>query len=360
MSLKLYQQLIIKRYIKSFLTIFFALTIFFVGIDIISNLDKLPQSANLKVLYAINTFFYFLTFTFELSLIFAMISTVFSLIKENELVVIYSFGFSKKEILKPFIYTISALVIFFIFLNNFSFFVNARQVANNILHYQKATKYETNLFLKFKNKYIYIDELNKFRKEGKNIEIFEVKDNKLISQIKATKGEFKDNFWLLSNITITKLPNIKDTIEDKRLIIAHKKTLKTLQGFKPSIMESLYKSAEGLTLGDSIKAIFLLKDKGINITSIKAKLYEILFFPLFSLFFAIIIFTRFPLQRREENLNLLASITYFITLMVWGVFFILIKISKSGSLPPEIGIILPILLLGLYALYIYKKKLDKF
>jgi len=360
MQLKLYQQLIIKRYIKSFLTIFLALTILFVGIDLISNLDKLPQSANLKILYIINTFFYFFSYTFELSLVFAMISTTFSLIKENELVVIYSFGFSKKEILKPFLYTITTLVIFFIFLNNLSFFVNARQVASNILHYQKATKYETNLFLKYKNRYIYIDELNKFKKEGKGIEIFEIKDNKLISQIKATNGQFKDDFWLLSNITITKIPNITNTIENKKLNITHKDTLKTLQGFKPSIMESLYKSAEGLTLSDAIKAIFLLKDKGINIASIKAKFYEILFFPLFSLFFAVIIFTKLPIQRRGENLNVLASVIYFVSLMVWGVFFMLIKLSKNGSLSPEFGIILPILFLGILSSYIYKKKLDKF
>ncbi len=356
--MKLYQQLIVKRYIKSFLTIFLALTIFFVGVDVLSGLDSLPKSANLKILYAVNTFFYFSSYTFGLSLLFAMISTTISLIKENELVVIYSFGFSKKEILKPFLYSITIFIIIFIFLNNFSFFVTARQVANNILHYGKVSKYNSNLFLKSNNKYIYISELNKFKKEGKDIEIFEIKSNTLKKVIKAKRGEFKGNFWLLHNVNIIKFPTINNSIENKKLLITHKESLKTLQGFKPTIMDSLYKGAEGLSIIDYIQAIYLLKDKGINITAIKAKLYETLFFPFFSLFFAVFVFKQIPIQRRGENLGVITSKLYFISLISWGAFFILIKITKNGAIPAEIGIILPILLLAIFSYYIFSKKLD--
>ncbi len=358
--MKLYQQLIIKRYIKSFLTIFLALTLFFVGVDLVSGLDSLPKSANLKILYAINTFFYFFSYTFSLSLLFAMISTTISLIKENELVVIYSFGFSKREILKPFLYTIAVLILFFILLNNFSFFVSARQVANNILHYGKVSKFNANLFLKSQNKYIYIGELNKFKKEGRDIEIFETKDNTLLKVIKAKKGEFKGNSWLLFDVTITKIPTVKNSIENKKLLVTNKKELKTLQGFKPTIMNSLYEGAEGLDIVDSIEAIYLLKDKGINITAIKAKLYETLFFPFFSLFFAIFIFIKLPIQRRGLNLGFITSKLYFISLVSWGVFFILIKVTKNGAVPAEIGIILPIFLLALFSYYLFTKKLDDF
>jgi len=360
MQLKLYQQLLVKRYIKSFLTIFLALNTFFVGIDIIGGLDSLPQSASLKILYAINTFLYFSSFVFVLSLVFALISSVTSLIKENELVAIYSFGFSKKEILKPFLYSVLGLILFFITINNFSFFVNAKQVADNIKHYQRATKYEANLFLKYKDSYIFISELNKFKKEGKEIEIFDIKDNRLTTLTKAKVGIFRDNLWILKDVSITKLPDIKESIENKKLKTFQKSEVRALQGFKPSIMDSLYHSNIGLSISDSIKAIFLLKDKDINISAIKSNLYKAVFYPFFALFFAIFIFIQLPLQRRGENLNLITTKLYFITLISWGVFFILIKISKSGSLPPEIGIILPILLLGLFALYIYKKKLDKF
>ena len=359
--MKLYQKLIVKRYIKSFLTIFLALTVFFVGVDVVSSLDSLPKSANLKILYTINTFIYLVSYTFGLSLIFAMTSTTISLIKENELVVMYSFGFSKKDVIKPFIYTITTFIIFFIFMHNFSFFVSAKQVANNIKKYQKVTRYNANLFLKSKNKYIYISELNKFKKEGRGIEIFEIKNNTLLKVTKAKRGEFKEDFWLLSNVSITTLPTINENnLTKSKLVTTYKKELKTLKGFKPTIMDSLYKGAEGLNISDSIKAIFLLKDKGVNITAIKAKLYEDIFFPFFSLFFSIILFAKLPIQRRGVNLSIITTKLYFLSLVSWGVFYIFIKITKNGSIPAEVGILLPLFLLAVYSYYIYSKRLDKF
>ncbi len=358
--MKLYQQLIIKRYIKSFLTIFLALTLFFLSVDVISGLDSLPKSANLKILYALNTFFYFFSYTFELSLLFAMISTAVSLIKENELVVIYSFGFSRREIIKPFLYSIFSLIFIYILLHNFSFFVNARQIANNILHYGKVSRYNNNLFLKSKNSYIYIGELNKFKKEGKDIEMFDVQDNKLTKIIKAESGEFKDDFWLLNNVTITKLPNLTDTISGKKLQKSYKKSLETLKNFKPAIMDSLYKGAEGLKIVDSIQAIYLLKDKGINTSAIKANLYKAVFFPFFSIFLSIILFTFLPIQRRGSNLTVLTTSFYFLVLISWGVLFLLTKITKSGALSPEFGIILPVIILGISSFIVYIKKLDSF
>jgi len=354
--LKKYQLLIVKRYLKSFFTIFIGLTIFFTGVDLISNLDKLPSSANLKVLFAVNRLMYFTTFTFGLSLMFGLISSMMSLIKENELVVMYSFGASKKDILKPFLYTIVFFILIFWGLNNFSSFANAKQISDNIKKYGQVAKYENDLFLKSKNNYIFISKLNKFRKEGKNISIFETDGIDIKRVIKAKKGIFKNDSWILKDVKIIKKPSLEDNVLNKKLQITHLEEYKTLKGFKPSIMDSLYKGATGLTISDYFKALRLLKDKDLSITSIKANLYQVLFFPLFSLFLGVILFFRLPIQRRGENLGLLSAGLYFIALIVWGILYMLIQISKNGSVSPEIGIILPIFMLAVYSVYDYKKR----
>ncbi len=354
--LKKYQILIVKRYLKSFFTIFIALTIFFAGIDLVSNLDKLPQSANLKVLFAVNRLLYFTSFTFGLSLMFGLVSSMISLIKENELVVMYSFGASKKMLLKPFLALIMIFIIIFWLLNNVTNYVSAVQIADNIRDYGRVSGYENNLFLKYSNKYIYISKLNKFKKEGEDISIYVTKGIDLKEVIKAKHGVFKDNYWLLNDVKIIKKPDIDNNILDKKLEIVYKKSMKTLNGFKPAIMESLYNSASGLTLSDSFKALFILKDKGLSINSIKANLYKVIFFPLFSIFLGIILFFKLPIQRRGSNLAMLSAKYYFLSLIIWGVLYIFTQISKNGAVLPEIGIILPICLLALYSFYYYKKE----
>ncbi len=360
MRVKLYQKLLSKKYLKLFFTIYLGLTIFFIGVDLITNLDKLPQSANLKILYITNMFLFFTTYTFTLSLVFAMISSIISHIKSNEFVVIYSLGASKKDIIKPYLYIITLFIIFYILLKNMTFFVTSQQVAKNILKYNQVSRYESNLFLKFRTTYIYISKLNKFKKEGQNIIILDTKKGDLTTIYKAKRGEFKDNFWILKDVNITIKPDLTDNIMSKKLKIKYLKELKMLYGFKPTIMDSLYQNSAGLTLSELIQAIYLLKDKGIKITSIKANLYEALFSPLFALFMAILVFSKLPIQQRGSNLALIASKLYFITLIVWGILFIITKMARNGVIPPEIGIIIPILLLGLYAIRIYNHKFDSF
>jgi lipopolysaccharide export system permease protein len=358
--LKKYQTLIVKRYLKAFFTIFVALTVFFTGVDFASNLDKLPDSANLKVLFMLNRFLYFSSFTFSLSLMFALISSIISLIKENELVVIYSFGASKDKLLKPFLYTISFFIVVFWIFNSFNFYVNSVQIAENIRDYGRVSSYEKDLFLKSGSSYVYISKLNKYKKEGKNIEVFETDGIELKRVIKAKKGYFRDNFWLLKDVTIIKKPDLSGSILDKKLHISHKNTLEVLNGFKPTIMESLYNGDASLTLKDSVYALFFLQDKGLSTNAIKANLYKIVFFPMFSLFLGVVLFFMLPLQRRGKRLGLIMAKLYFISLLVWGVLYVMTKVSKNGSISPELGVILPVFALAVFSFYFYKKKTNSF
>jgi lipopolysaccharide export system permease protein len=358
--LKKYQILIIRRYFKAFITIFIGLTVFFTGVDFASNIGKLPDSANLKVLFAVNRLMYFTSFTFGLSLVFALISSMIFFIKENELVVLYSLGASKKLVLKPFLIMMSIFITLFWILNNNPTFVSAKQISDNIKKYGQVSKYENNLFLKSKDNYIFIEKLNKYKKEGTKIEIFETKGVDLKRVIKAQKGVFKDNCWLLSDVKIITKPTVDDTVLNKKLEVKKVDSMKVLNGFKPTIIGSLYKGSQGLTISDDIEAISLLKDRGLSIATIKANLYQAIFFPLFSLFLGVVLFFKLPIQRRGENLAMLSAGLYFVALITWGVLYMLIEVSKNGVVIPEVGIILPIFLLGVYSYFFYKRKVISF
>lgn len=358
--MKQYQLYIVKKYFKSFITLFFALTIFFTGVDLVNNLVKMPDSASLKIFYSLNTMLYFSSYILGLCIVFAMISTVVYFIKESELVVFYALGASKSDVLKPFVLVSLFFISIFILLHNFSFYVNAQQISSNIKHYGKVSQLNEKLFLKSGNSYIYISKLDKLKKEGTDIKIYEVDNGDLIRIVRAKKGYFKTDYWELEDAEITLKPRLDSKDEQKKLKVFTKKKMQVLAGFKPEIMDSLYDSAHQLSIVDSIKALSLLADKDISLIAIKANLYKSIVYPFFALFLMTILFFRLPVQRRGENIAMLSATLYFVALVVWGILFLFIKISQNGSVSPEVGIILPTLLLSLYALFIYKKNTKSF
>mgnify|MGYP000738802362 CR=1 FL=1 len=59
---------------------------------------------------------------------------------------------------------------------------------------------------------------------------------------------------------------------------------------------------------------------------------------------------------RYFNMPLIASSFAFIALMTWSGLFVLSKLSANGVLFAEIGILLPIVLMGVAALYLYTRR----
>ena len=121
-------------YFKYFLIILFALELFYVGVDYISVAPKLPDSANLKLLYVIHMMASALKITLPLSLVFGMIGAKIHLIRANELVVIYALGVSRRKVLKPFIFTSFAISLIYILANftNFAYNQNKAQAINTM------------------------------------------------------------------------------------------------------------------------------------------------------------------------------------------------------------------------------------
>jgi lipopolysaccharide export system permease protein len=353
--MKIYQKFLSKKFFKNFLILFFALEIFFTGIDLMQNFKYLPDSANLQIIYAVNMFLTFMNYTLPLSLVFAMISTIFGLIKSNELVAIYSLGASKNDIIKP-IFLISLLATIFYVALGFTPFMQAKDKAYSIKKRGTLSSYTENLFLKSGEDYIAIKELFVFKKEANDIKIFKTENGNLREIIDAKKAYFKGDHWELENVLRSIKPDISK--KDAKMKFENLKSLSTLEGFKPKIIDNLFKGEGQLTIQDSFSAMDILKKEHINSDKLRAHLYIMIAFPFFAPIVILGLFYPLPMQRRSANMALLSSVYIFSTLIIWGLLFTMSKISLNGALSPEMGILFPLLLLLFGSIFLmYKKRL---
>jgi lipopolysaccharide export system permease protein len=353
--MKIYQKFIAKLYLKNFLLIFIALELFFIGMDLLQNLKSISNSANLQILYTVNQLLYYVNFTLPLSLVFAMLLSLFNILKSNELVSLYALGVSKNSLIKP-IFTIASIItLLYIGLNFTPDFVNAYEKAKNIKKYNRPDKTTSQLFLKSKETYAYIDELIPEKKEGKNLKIFLTKEHRLVEILEAKSAVFADNYWKLLNVTSIKIPELNTTAEDKKLIFTNLDSKEVLHGFKPKIIDTLFQKLSKLTIQDAFGAISFLKTEDLNSDKIRSNLYTMLVFPLFAPIAIYGLFFPFPAQRRGTNIALLSTIYIFSILSIWGILFTLAKISANGSVSPEYAILVPIVVLAATALYLSRK-----
>jgi lipopolysaccharide export system permease protein len=353
--MKKYQRFISKRYIKNFLLVFIALEFFFIGMDLLQNLKHITDSANLQILYGVNQLLYYINFTLPLSLVFAMLLTIFNILKSNELVSMYALGISKNDLIKPIMIIASTLTGLFITLNFLPDFVNAYEKAKNIRKYNNPNQITSAMFLKSHDTYAYIDKLFPEKKEGKNLKIFITKEHKLVEVLEAKNATFKNNRWNLKDVTSIKIPDLNSTSQDTKLIFQKFESKEVLHGFKPKIIDTLFQRLAKLTIQDSFIAMQLLDKQNINSDKVRSNLYTMIFFPLFAPIVVYGLFFPLPTQRRGSNIALLSTLYIFSILSIWGILFILAKISANGSVSPEFGIIIPILILALSASFISRK-----
>ncbi len=353
--MKKYQKFIAKLYIKNFLLVFLALEFFFIGMDLLQNLKHITNSANLQILYTVNQLLYYINFTLPLSLVFAMLLTIFGILKSNELVSMYALGISKHDLIKPIMVIASGLTVLFIALNFLPDFVDAYEKAKNIRKYNNPEQTTKEIFLKSNDTYAYIGELLPEEKEGKDLKIFITKEHKLVEVLEAKNATFKNNRWNLKDVTSIKIPDVNKINQDTKLIFQKLESKEVLQGFKPKIIDTLFQRLAKLTIQDSFTAIKLLDKQNLNSNKVRSNLYTMLFFPLFAPIVIYGLFFPLPAQRRGSNIALLSTLYIFSILSIWGVLFTLAKISANGSVSPELGIIVPILLLILLALFVSRK-----
>ena len=348
--MNLYARYVGWLYFKYFMILFIALTLFYVGIDILTNLKDMPASANLKLLYFGLTSLTAVNYVLPLALIFALITSKFSMIRSNELVSFYALGIDKNRLIHPPFYI--ALVITFIYVGlNFTPFAYAYEYGRNIVKLSNLSRTSSDIFLKFEGKFVYVDSLNPISGEAKDVRIFDINGSNLRSATFGESGKFIDDAWLLKNAKIVNLPqNIK--LGEKGLDIKTPSELKTLENFKPKTIESASAESSAITIPDAVDYILAFKDEGIGLNSTKTTLYNLAFAPFFAPFMVLIIYYFLPVTGRFFNLALKSFIFTIASLCVWGALFVMMRFARNGVVSPEVGVLLPIILLGAYAFYL--------
>ena len=348
--MNLYARYVGWLYFKYFVILFVALTLFYVGIDILTTLKDMPASANLKLLYFGLTSLTAVNYVLPLALIFALITSKFSMIRSNELVSFYALGIDKNRLIKPPFYI--ALAITFIYVGlNFTPFAYAYEYGRNIVKLSNLSRTSSDIFLKFEGKFVYVDSLNPISGEAKDVRIFDIDSSNLRSATFGESGKFIDDAWLLKNAKIVNLPqNIK--LGEKGLDIKTPSELKTLENFKPKTIESASAESSAITIPDAVDYILAFKDEGIGLNSTKTTLYNLAFAPFFAPFMVLIIYYFLPITGRFFNLALKSFIFTIASLCVWGALFVMMRFARNGVVSPEVGVLLPIILLGAYAFYL--------
>jgi len=354
--LLLYQTFLSRLYFKKILVLFVAFELFFVGFDLLKNFKKLPDSANLQILYTVNKFLEFINFTIPLTLIFALLMAMLQIIKSNELVTLYALGVSKKRVAKPFITIAAGITLFYIVLNTLPYFTQTHETAYNIRKRGTVSAISSSMFIKSGKDYAYIESLNPHEKTGTGMKIFKTDGIRLKEVIEAKQGKFIKDHWELKDITLYDIPETNSSNPtDAKLRIKQYKSKGVLYGFTPRIIDTLFQTSPKLTIQDSFAAMELLKRQGLKTDKIRANLYMMTIFPLFAPIVVFGLFFLFPAQHRGANLSLLTTFVIFGTLVLWGITFTLSKIAANGALSPEAGILLPIFLMALGSFYIYKR-----
>ncbi len=350
---KLYQRYIAFVFLKNFFIVFLSLEFFYVGVDLLSNLKNLPNSANLQLLYVYYNAQVAINYTLPLGIVFAMIISKINMIKSNELISLYASTVSKSKAIFPIFLPSIAITCILVGLN-FTSFPYANSFKKNLVKYNTIQTSTNNIFVKYNNKYVYIKKLNPLSKEAFDIKIFNTDNNTLTAITSIQKAYFKNNAWHSKTATIKYIPKVKNLGDEG---VKEKETKNTifLKGFKPKTMNTIHKEKASLNIIDALDALKFLSKQNANINQIKSVLYSLIFSPFFAPFMAVILFFYLPVSGRFFNLALLSFGFVFITISVWGVLFLLNRFAINGVLNPEFAIIAPIFLMGIGAISLYRK-----
>lgn len=351
--MKLFEKYIVKNYLKNVSVIFLALDFFYVGVDLLTNYNNIPDSANLQILYAIFQGMNAVNYVLPLSIVFGMIVTYFGMIKTNELICMYASSISKRALIRPFFLSALGLTVIYVGLN-YTEFAYAHEYSSNLKKYNRISNHLEDLFLKHNNQYIYFKKLDPLKQVAYDVTIFEVENVDLTKIIRATSASFVENHWVLENVNITHKPHIF-SLKDQGSRTEHVEKLESMKDFKPKIMDNAYQSEYALSISDGIDALRFFSAQGVNTSKIKATLLYQIFFPFFAPLLIVILYFRAPMMGRYFNGALVASSFAFITLLVWSGLFLLSRLASNGVVFPEVAIVLPIMCLSFLALYFYAK-----
>lgn len=330
-----------------------ALVMFMVGFDYLQNINDLPKSANLLLIYLVYRIFFAIDMLLPLALVFAMITTKIYLIRSNALVSFFSLGYSRTDVLKPFIFVSTSIIFLFIAAHETNF-ARADEFANNIRKTEQYLNPTRNLFFTYEDKYIYFSKLSPLQKKATDVRVFTVKNGALSEVITSKEAVYVGGDWHLKNAHIIEKPSAVG-LKNSGIKISDKEDLAMLHEFKPKILDQVYEGKVNFTISDALDALYLLQNQNINTSQIKSALYKIFVYPFFVPALITIIFFFVPPSSRFLNVSFFSFVAILSTLVVWGVLFMMIEYANNKTVSSEIGIILPVVVLLFASIIQYKR-----
>ncbi|MDY0327942.1 MAG: LptF/LptG family permease [Arcobacteraceae bacterium] len=346
---------LLLKYLKLFFIILLSLELFFVSFEFIQNIDSIPESANLAALYIFYNSFFTLTIALPLSLVFAWILLLVVMIRNNELVSIYSLGASKRKLFIP-ILIVNFIALSTLIVLQTTPLAYAYEKKKQILDGEYFSSLKEDIFVKYDDVYIYFKKLYPLEQRAEGIEIFEVVDRDLIKTISSPKAFFKNDRWYVIDANITYKPQNLNFL-DSKLEFEFEKFIYTLDGFKPKILDNVYTTNANYSIIDAVDAWIILTKQGVNTQGIRAIIYNQMLVPLFVLPLIFLFYIFISLNNRFFESRIFASFTIFSTLLIWGGFFLLYKFAIGSVLLPEVALIAPLVLLTFIVLIVYNKKI---
>jgi lipopolysaccharide export system permease protein len=349
LSPKLYFFYLSKLYIKNLLSILFGLSFAFAAIDYFQYAQKLDVSGSYQILYIFYMWEQALGLLYPLAIIFALIMTKLSLIRNNTMGALHAFGYSRQRLVLPLLVVSILTYLIFTFLHTTEFSYAGER--GELLLKNEINAYNVNnLFFKYDDTFVYIDKLDPITKTIEGITIFKVAGYQVRYTIKSPRATFNGHEWDAEDATIK--THIYQKGKLVRYDVEHQDNIRTLEGYKPKIIESLYEG-KALNIIDAYNTWKLLEKQNLNSDKIRAILYDKVIVPLFSIALLVIFFFKLPFHARIMNIGSIIALSLSITFMIWGILFGLNQIGTNGVLIPEVTVVFPILLLWGYAGYVY-------
>jgi lipopolysaccharide export system permease protein len=336
-------------YLKNLLSVLFGLSFAFAAIDYFQHVQQLNVATNYKILYIFYMWQEALGLLYPLAIVFALIMTKLTLVKNNTMGALHAFGYDKKRLFLPLFTVGSITYVIFLFLHTTDFSY-AKDKAAFLLKNQLSAYKVNDLFFKYNDTFVYINNLDPIEKKIEDITIFKVEEDKVHYTINAPYATFDGEKWTAYDATLK--THIYEEDELKRYTVEQKDRIETLAGYKPKIIESLYEG-KALNIVDAYTTWRLLVEQNLSSDKIRSSLYDKIIVPLFSIAMLLILFFKLPFHARMMNMGGVIALSLAATFVTWGILFGLSQMGASGVILPELTAIVPIILLWSYAIYIY-------
>ena len=248
-----------KHYIINFIALLLGISLAFSIIDYFQHSEQLALSSNYKILYVYYMWQEALVLLYPLTLIFAVIMTKLTLVKSSNMVILHSFGYTKRQLFYPFLLVSVSVYLIFTYLHTTQFSY-AKDKAKAMLEQEGVDSYSLkDLFFIYEGTFVYAKNIDPINKKMQDLVLFRLKGNNLEYTMDAKEAYFTGKGWLAKDIFIRKL-----VYDDNNNLVKYETKIRdemlTLMGYEPKIIESI-QEGKALNMTDSFRALELLANK---------------------------------------------------------------------------------------------------